>query len=236
MTATTGEPLPTADEVLKRVVERAEKETENDRQFNANYSFVRIKRTDTKNHKGELQKHIEKSRTNTPAASSATAFEPATPHPAQRRSIKGRAPRDQTVDKKDFLQQADMLKRFSFTVTGREQLDGRSMLVLDFVPASRNLPVRDFKDPFINKAAGRVWVDEVEAVVARADMRLTEEVGVFLGLVGMVKSGLMQFERERTQEGWWFTRVIKWRLEGRQLFTRKIIDYEERKKDVRRAK
>lgn len=234
--ATTGGPLPTTDEVLKRVVERAERETENDRQFNSHYSFTRVKRTDTKNHKGELQKHVEKSRTNAPVVSSVTVIEPATSHPVQGSEVKARAPREQAVDKKDFLQQADMLKRFKFTVTGREQLDGRPVLVLDFVPASRNLPVKDFKDPFINKTAGRVWVDEAEAVVVKADMRLTGEVSVFLGLVGMVKNGLLQFERQRTQEGWWFTRLLKWHLEGREFFTRKIIDYEERKKDVRRAR
>ncbi|MSU36686.1 MAG: hypothetical protein EXS36_16630 [Pedosphaera sp.] len=233
--ASTGDSLPTADEVLKRVVERSERETDNDRQFSSHYAFTRVKQTDTKNHKGDLQKHVEKSRTNAPVVSSVTVIEPATPHPVKRSAGKAVAPREHAVDKKDFLQQADILKRFRFTVTGREQLGGRPVLVLDFVPASCNLPERDFKDPFINKAAGRVWVDEAEAVVTRADIRLTGEVRVFLGLVGMVKNGLLQFERERTQEGWWFTRLVKWHLEGRELFSRKIIDYEERKKDVHRA-
>ena len=41
-------------------------------------------------------------------------------------------------------------------------------------------------DEFINHAAGRVWVDEQDYAMVKADLHLTDRVNVFGGLVGAV--------------------------------------------------
>jgi hypothetical protein len=94
--------------------------------------------------------------------------------------------RGKAFKKDDFALNNDLFGRFDFTVAGREVLNGRSALIVDFQPAKKNVPVRNLKDRFINKAAGRVWVDEADYKLVKADLHLTERVNVVGGLVGAV--------------------------------------------------
>ncbi|PYI86629.1 MAG: hypothetical protein DME26_08700 [Verrucomicrobia bacterium] len=144
--------------------------------------------------------------------------------------VRGRA-----FEKNDFPLNADLLKRFQFTLAGREVVDGRTALRIDFKPVPGELPVHTLRDRFINKAAGRIWVDENEFALVKVDLHLTEPVNVIGGLVGAVRQCRYRFQRERTAEGLWFTKQVNWHLEGRQLFTSKIIDYDETRENVRKA-
>ena len=144
--------------------------------------------------------------------------------------VRGRA-----FEKNDFPLNADLLKRFQFTLAGREVVDGRTALRFDFKPAPGELPVHTLRDRVINKAAGRIWVDENEFALVKVDLHLTEPVNVIGGLVGAVRQCRYRFQRERTAEGLWFTKQVNWHLEGRQLFTSKIIDYDETRENVRKA-
>ena len=64
---------------------------------------------------------------------------------------------------------------------------------------------------------------------------MTEKVNVVGGLVGAVSKFTYQFDRERMPDGLWFTRGVKWHLEGRELFVHRSIDYLEEKRDVQPA-
>ena len=143
--------------------------------------------------------------------------------------------RGKAFEKKDFSLNDDLLGRFEFDLTGRETINGRPTLLLDFKPAKKSLPERNIKDRFINKAAGRVWVDETDYVIAKADVHLTESVNVVGGLVGAVWKFNYSFDRERTSDGLWFTRAVDWHLEGREVILRRAIDYHEGKTGVRKA-
>jgi hypothetical protein len=116
-----------------------------------------------------------------------------------------------------------------------EKINGRPMLMLEFKPAKKDLPERNIKDRFINKAAGRVWVDEADYVIAKADVYLTETVNIVGGLVGAVWKFNYSFDRERTSDGLWFTRAVDWHLEGREVILRRAIHYHEGKTGVRKA-
>ncbi len=238
-------PLPSLDSLLQRVLERVDKESENDRQFNTQYLYSRTKLTETRNSRGELKKKEEQTREHNPAAMRA-AFQDRSSKPAQpSRSNGSKFPlgtnatssaRGPAFEKSDFPLNDDLLKRFKFTLVGREMRNGRPTLVLDFVPAGRNLPERNIKDRFINKAAGRAWVDEADAAVVKADLHLTEKVSVAGGLVGALWKFNFQFNREHLPDGLWFTRDTDWHLEGREFLSRKIMDYHEERTDVRNAR
>lgn len=183
--ATDAKPLPAVDDVLQRVVEKAQRETGNDEEFKDRYHFTRNRSTEYRNSKGELKKRESKTRVNKPdpapaADLSASPDSTAVPgqHPANTNSTK--------FAKEEFLGNTNLLARFQFTMVGREVVDGRPALVIDFVPAKKKLPEPTLKDKFINKAAGRVWVDEVEDVLVKANFRLTEKVNLVGGLVGSV--------------------------------------------------
>ena len=230
--------------MLKCAAERAGKENENDRAFDRRYSYTRTKVTEFRNAKGDLKKREEKKKVNEPSAgSAASATEPTvaptrSPKDSERNepvtdthsNVRGKA-----FERRDFYLNNDLLGRFEITLTGREILNGRSALVVDFKPANKKLPERNLKDRFINKAAGRVWLDEADCALAKADLYLTEQVNVVGGLVGAVWKFNYTFSRERTVDGFWFTRAVDWHLEGREFIVRRVVDYHEERTDVRQA-
>jgi hypothetical protein len=241
---TVAAPLPPVDAVLKRAVEHSAKEDENDRLFNERYGYTRTKVTEYRNSNGDLKKREEKKSQNNPV------FKPVTysPPPAETKPRSGNDTvvleknadgstkvRGKAYDKKDFSLSNDLFSRFQFTLAGREMVNGRAALVLDFKPRSNDLPERNIKDRFINKAAGRIWVDEEDTVLARADLHLAEKVNLLGGLVGAVNGFRYQFDRERTAEGLWFTRGVNWRLEGREVFVRRVIDFHEERSGVKKV-
>lgn len=214
------EPLPSAETVLQWVLARAGQQGEPEWEFNQAYRYTHTRITEQRDGNGGLKKREERTSIWHPGLESSQT----TPN------TRGRA-----YEKRDFPPSEDLIKRFDFTVTGREVVNGRPALVLDFKPASSQPAAQNIKDRFINRIAGRVWVDETDHVLAKATMRLTEKVNVIGGLVGNVTRLEISFDRERTAEGFWFTRRSNWHLAGRELFTQRTIDFQEQKTDVQRV-
>ena len=224
-------PLPPLDTVIQRALAKAATEDDNDRQFNQLYGYTRVRVTEYRNAKSELKKHEEK---RTPEGlARANAVVVAAPAPAETNgpvtethsNIHGKQ-----LAVKDYSL-TNLATRFKFTLAGRETINGRPSLVVDFQPASKNLPVHSYKDKFINQAAGRVWVDEADYAIAKAQLRLTHQVNVLGGLAGAVYKFTYSFDRVRTPEGLWFSRHVDWHLEGREVVFHRIVDYHESKID-----
>jgi hypothetical protein len=236
-----AKPLPTIDFLLQQVVARALKEDTNDDLFAMNYQYTRTRTWEYRNSSGQLTSHEEKSSVeNKPlhmalkAARLAAGNQPApVPTPIVKdepisethSNIRGKA-----LKVKDYSI-PNLIKRFQFTIVDREMLNGRPTIVADFKPINDHLPVNQFADKFINKAAGRVWIDEEDYAIAQARLYLTQQVDVLGGLVGAVWKFTYAFTRVRTPEGYWFARNMDWHLEGREVVFNRIVDYHERKLD-----
>ncbi|MDD5139309.1 MAG: hypothetical protein PHY43_03495 [Verrucomicrobiales bacterium] len=235
-----SKPLPALDFVLQQVVARAvNKEDANDNLFDMNYQYTRTRTWEYRNSSGELTSREDKSsvenkplRIAAKAARLAAANKPVPPPVVKdepvsetHSNIRGKA-----LKVKDYSI-PELLKRFQFTLTGREMLNGRPTLVANFKPASDQLPVNQFADKFLNKAAGRVWIDEEDYAIAQAHVYLTRQVNVLGGLVGAVWKFTYDFTRARTPEGYWFAQSLDWHLEGREVVINRIVDYHERKLD-----
>jgi hypothetical protein len=236
-----AKPLPTMDYLLQQVVARAvSQEDKNDNLFDMNYQYTRTRTWEYRNGAGELKSREEKcSVENRPmrmaalVASFAAANKPLPPPPTARNepssethsNLHGKA-----LKVKDYSI-PNIVKRFQFTLVGRDMLNGRPSLVVDFKPLNDHLPVNQFADIFINKAAGRVWIDEEDYAVAQGQLHLTQQVNVLGGIVGAVWKFNYQFTRLRTPEGFWFARSMDWHLEGREVVVNRIVDYHERKLD-----
>ena len=236
--------LPTPDAVLQQVMKQALKDEAGEREFARTYSYTRTRVTENRDAKGGLQNREEKRDVRKPAAPTVPPALVTTASPS--RSAKGgerlTAPKPATTvpsgkafDRSDFILNGDLLHRFDMKVTGREMINGRQTLVLEFRPASKQPSPKNIKDRFINKAAGHLWIDEEESILARAELRLTAPVDVVGGLVASISAFQYQFDRERTNEGFWFTRKTAWHLEGREVVVRKNIDYKEEKSDLRKV-
>jgi len=231
-------PLPKIDDVLKRVAERSTRE-DNDREFKDHYAYNRVSVKEFFNSNGEVKKREVKNGAHVPKATltkrDGDDKEDAT-DAANGQSVTNALStgRGKAFSKSDFAMTDEVLSRFVFTLVGRETMQGRPTLVIDFHPANRELPENSLKEKFINKAAGRVWIDEEEYALVKADVHLAERVNVFGGLAGAVRKFNYKLNRERTEEGYWFTRSSGWHLEGRQVFLQRIVDYHEERKDVRK--
>ncbi|HTY87869.1 MAG TPA: hypothetical protein VMB80_10425 [Candidatus Acidoferrum sp.] len=242
---TDAKPLPSVDFLLQKVVDRAvNQEDKNDDLFNMHYQYTRTRTWEYRNSKGELKSRREKSsfenRPERRAAKAAKAGQLTSPKPPDpppekdepvsetHSNIRGKA-----LKVKDYSI-PNLVKRFQLTLVGRELVNGRPSYVVDFKPASDNLPVNSLADKFINKAAGRVWVDEADYAIAQAQLHLTKQVNVLGGLVGAVWKFTYEFTRTRTPEGYWFARDLDWHLEGREVIFNRIVDYHERRLNVQK--
>ena len=226
-------PLPAVETIVERAVERAQKEMENDATFKANYSFKRSKTTEYKNIRGNVTKRKEKTNLNRP---SPRALGPSADEATGNAWVStNKVSSDTSLHKRDLLANTNLINRFKFELQGREVINGRSAFVVDFKPASRKPPTSSLKDRCLNKAVGRVWVDETEFVIVKAEARLTEGIGVVGGLIGAVHKFNFSFGRERTDEGIWYTRLLTWHLELREVIMERVIDCVETKTEVRKV-
>ncbi len=236
-----AKPLPAIDFLLQQVVARAvSQEDKNDNLFDMNYQYTRTRTWEYRNGAGELKSREEKcSVENKPLrlAAIAAGFAAAN-RPLPTPTAAKNEPLSETHS--NFHSKAlkvknysipNLVKRFQFTLVGREMLNGRPSLVVDFKPLNDHLPVNQFADNFINKAAGRVWIDEEDYAIAQAQLHLTGQVNVLCGIVGSVWKFNCGFTRLRTPEGYWFARSMDWHLEGREVVVNRIVDYHERKLD-----
>ncbi len=214
------EPLPAVETVLAWVLTRAGQESEPEREFNQAYRYTHTRVTEYRDGDGGLKKR----------EASTSVRQPGLAASPKNASARGRA-----YEKRDFPPSEELVKRFDFTLSGREVVNGRTALVLDFKPAGSQPAAQNLKERFINRIAGRVWVDETDHVLAKASLRLTEKVNVIGGLVGNVTRLEVSFDRERTVEGFWFTRRSNWHLAGRELFSQRTIDFQEQKTDVQKV-
>ncbi|HEY2329381.1 MAG TPA: hypothetical protein VGI63_06165 [Verrucomicrobiae bacterium] len=233
-----AKPLPTMDFLIQQIVARAvNKEDKNDNLFDMNYQYTRTRTWEYRNSSGELKSREEKSsvenkpqRIAAKAARLGAANKPATPPVANNgpvsdtnSNIKGKA-----LKVKDYSI-PNLVSRFQYNLVGRDTLNGRPSFVVDFKPKSDDMPINQFADKFINKAAGRVWIDAEDYAVAQAQLHLAEPVSVLGGIVGVVRKFTYEFTRQRTPEGYWFARNMDWHLEGREVVINRIVDYHEQK-------
>lgn len=229
-------PLPKLEELFPKIVERARQESENDRKFSATYVYVRSRVTEFRNGDGELKKRDAKTSTNNPALKRQreTSAKPPPPRKNEPVSETHSNVRGRQFDENDFAVSSNLVKRFDFKLIGRVQLNQRPMLVIDFEPKKGKLPERNLKDKFINKAAGRVWLDEEDYAISKVDLRLTDRVNVLGGLVGAIWKFNYQFERDRLPDGLWFTRDETWHLEGREVIFTRVVDFHGERTAVQR--
>ncbi len=121
--------------------------------------------------------------------------------------------------RREMVISEDLLSRFQYSVEGRELLLGRDTLIVSFKPKATRLPEKRIADRVINKLCGRVWIDEQDFELARIDLRLTEEVTLWGGVLGSLKELSMVMDRDRLPTGVWFNKKGVFTIQGRKLFS-----------------
>jgi hypothetical protein len=113
------------------------------------------------------------------------------------------------------LRLSAILQRYDFRTVRREDLDGWPALVLEFSarPGKRDLE----GDVVLRSLAGRIWVDEAEAEVVRAEVRNTGAIKLAFG-VGATVSGLgVTLDFRKVEDGLWLPARVTAEAEARLL-------------------
>lgn len=240
--AATSSPLPPLQTILQRVMQTSEVENAEYHQFNQHYFYTRDKVTEFFNGSGKLKERHEKESTNNPAPPLVLSMPVSIPVPpivSSRKEAQTAEPPNihgVALGKKEDLMNPDLIKRFKFTLAGRDIINGRPALVVDFAPASDSLPVLNIKDRFINSVEGRAWVDEQDFTLEKVDLHLKQKVSVLGGIAGSVSKFSFSFDRERTPDGYWFTRDLNWHVEAREAAIQRVVDHHEQILDVQKIR
>lgn len=108
-----------------------------------------------------------------------------------------------------------ILARYAFTATGRENVEGRPAIVLDFTPRPGKRALDS--DHVLRKLAGRIWVDEAEGEVVRAQLKNTGGIKIAFGLGASVSSLEVEMEFAKVDGAVWLPRRVEALASGRML-------------------
>jgi hypothetical protein len=110
---------------------------------------------------------------------------------------------------------SQVLARYDFQAVGREEVDGRPTLVFTFAPVPGK---RDLEADFVlRRLKGRIWVDEEEQELVRAELSNTENIKVAFGLGASVSSLDMTLAFRKVEDGVWLPSRIVFGASGRKL-------------------
>lgn len=229
-----SESLPTVAEVMPRVIAASANENTQYHAFNNHYSYRRNRTTAFYDFSGNLKSFESRQSTNIP--SPVVAVPVTNPAPAMRTSpsrhqaeeSSGPSVHGVSLGKKEDLLNPDIIKRFKFTIVGREMYNGRPTLMIEFKPVSGALPVLNIKDRFLNSMAGTGLVDEQDDTLVKVEIHLMQKVSILDGAAGTVYKFTFSFARERTSDGYWFSRDMNWHLEAREATYERVIVHDEK--------
>jgi len=217
----------TAEQVVKKAVERAQGICAANRQ--SDYSYVKLSVTEEFDNKGKLKEKKEK----------LFQYESGQGRVSQvklnGRALKGvefqkqehgaieirQQMTDSKSDKRDDNWEKyvtpSLVAKYSFKLLGQEVVNGRSAYLLSFEPASDHLPVEHFVDRLTNRLGGKIWIDEEDFEIARAQLDLRGEVTLWGGVLGNLRKCKFVVERARVADNVWFNTVTDGDFEGRKL-------------------
>jgi hypothetical protein len=125
--------------------------------------------------------------------------------------------RGKTAAERDGVDLSAILERFDFKAVAREPVDGRPAVVLDF---AARVGDRDIKgDALLRRLTGRIWVDEADQAIVRAEMRNTEPIKIALGLGASVARFESRLHFRKVDELWLPSRS-ETLVEGRKLLVK----------------
>ena len=115
-----------------------------------------------------------------------------------------------------------LIRRFEYTWEGFEVIAGRTNHVLRFAASTtdsgRGAP-QGFADRLMSRLEGRLWVDAEEHELVRVQAGLGRSFDVLAGVVASVQRLSLLIERFRLPDGRWVDGRFHTALEGRKFFS-----------------
>ena len=222
-------PLPSATNVLQRVLERASQVAQGETGPKLTYSKRSI--TQELNSHGGVVSSTEKKynvvliqgwpferliQIQGKQLSEADLRKEQEREQAFRNKIAGRELK-QRKDRKEAWITPELLARYHFTVVSNDICRNRKALVLAFKPKPGN-PEETMEDKICNRFAGLLWVDSEDAEIARLEVHLTDDLSLgWLGMLGSLKECNLTAQRQRMPEGTWVNTKHVLHIVGRKV-------------------
>lgn len=126
----------------------------------------------------------------------------------------------------------EAVQRFDYTIIGHETHEGRGIMVIEVKP-KKGLRTRTIEEDVLAELAGKVWVDQVDHEVFKADVALQNPVKIgWGGLLGALREFKISVARSRIANGDWVNASSEVWIHYRQLFTAKRIRLKETVTDI----
>ena len=113
-----------------------------------------------------------------------------------------------------------ILGRYDFRATGREEVGGRSAIVLEFGPRAGETGLEN--DRLLRQVHGRLWVDEQETEVVRAEVANLAPLKIGLGLKATVSSFSTRMEFRKVDDAVWLPAEDETLAAGRVMLFKKF--------------
>ncbi len=121
--------------------------------------------------------------------------------------------------KREVLITPELIDRFNFTVISNALHQGRKILVLEFKPKP-NYPENTVQDRIYDRFAGLLWVDTEDAEIAQVEVHLIGDLSLgWLGMLGSLRECNLCLCRQRMPEGVWVNTTQKIFILGRKLLS-----------------
>jgi hypothetical protein len=106
-----------------------------------------------------------------------------------------------------------VIERFDFRAVAREEVDARVAIVLDFVPRPGTRELEG--DRLFRSLAGRIWIDEAECEVVRAEIRSTKPIRPVLGLGARISALELRLAFRKLDDAVWLPQRVETLTAGR---------------------
>jgi hypothetical protein len=118
-------------------------------------------------------------------------------------------------DRENFLTR-ELVAKYDFAIVDQQVINDRPAYVLTFQPKP-GLPITQAVDRLLNQLAGKIWIDEKEFEIARIEIHLRSEVTLWGGVLASLKRCTFTLGRARLEDGIWFNTKSAGDFEGRKL-------------------
>jgi hypothetical protein len=217
-----------ADEIMRKAVERAQRHQAKGQQ--PGYTYTRVTVTEELDSTGKVKDrkekvyqvyfqdgstHVKLLGVNGRAPGGGDVREQSE-NDTNVRAITGKSKSD-TKDNHENILTPELAARFDFKLIGQAPINGRAAYEITFQPKHPEPPVHHIVDRLLNRISGTIWIDVEEFETARADIQLRSEVNLLGGVIGSLKKLAYTMTRTRVADGVWLNTSSSGDFEGRKL-------------------
>ena len=126
--------------------------------------------------------------------------------------------RAETNDERQVRLGPELLGRYEASIVGVETVGGEPCWAIAFTPRAGRLPEKTRIDKALNRSSGTMYVAQSDYGVARVEFRMDEPVRYLLGLATLNQAvGSLDFER--VEPDVWLPKLYNFRMELRIFFS-----------------